>query len=297
VPVDLAPQIGRDGSDVLFTRREDGCPLRASVWLSDLYGHDLHRLVAPTWLLGDVSWINDGNVSVTQTLRKRTVVISRSGRIVKTMPLLNPVWAPNGQQAAYTQDSQIRVWPGGTTIGTGDNLSAPDWSPSGDEVVYSRVAGGAGRAELVVAQTDGSGERVVFRSSRIGQPFWSPDGAAIVVPAGTPLYVEVVTPDGTTATNVTPSLKSVGGLPAWGTYGWLAFTGRRGGGWGLYVAHADGSRLRRLTGAVAAPDRPLSWYAENTGVAFEGSTASCRRVGIFRADLHGRTYRLTNGCR
>src|SRR6266487_2167918 len=75
VAADGAPEISPNGSFVLFRRREPGCPLRASVWRSDLAGRHLLRVLRPTVLLGRVSRRRDGLISATQTTRRLTVLL------------------------------------------------------------------------------------------------------------------------------------------------------------------------------------------------------------------------------
>ncbi len=92
----------------------------------------------------------------------------------------------------------------------------------------------------------------------------------------------------------------VGVLPTWSPDSrWIAFSATRGNGYGLYVIRPDGTGLRRIAPHVAQTiAAELSWYPENTAVAYEGSTPRCRRVGIFVARVDGRgSRRLTNACR
>ncbi len=296
---DGAPEISPNGSFVLFRRREPGCPLRGSVWRSDLAGRHLLRVLRPTVLLGRVSWRRDGLISATLTTRRLTVLLSTAGAVVGRVPITDPFWAPDSTHAGYVQDGQIYLWPGAAIVGGGPNLvSAPTWSPDSTDVAYSRVLG-ISRGELVVGKIDGSASSVVFSSSAIGQPQWSPDGRLIAVVSGSPQTLYVTTPDGAAVKNLTPRFARVGDLPAWSRDArWIAFTGKRAGGWGLYIVHTDGTRLRRIARrGIVAPNASLSWYPHNSAVAFESSTARCPRLGIFAARASGAgSYRLTNRC-
>jgi WD40-like Beta Propeller Repeat len=300
VVADGAPESSPDGRFVLFRRREPGCPLRASVWRSDLGGHRLLRVLKPTLLLGRVSWRRDGLISATLTTRRLTVLLSTSGALVGRVPITDPFWAPDSTHAGYIRDGQIELWPGAAIVGGGPNLvSAPSWSPDSTEIAYSRVVG-IQRGELVVGKIDGSSASAIFSNSAIGQPQWSPDGRFIAEVAGSPQSLYVTTPDGAVVTNLTPGFARVGDLPTWSSDGrWIAFTGKRAGSWGLYIIQTDGTALRRIARAgIVAPNASMSWYPHNTAVAFESSTARCPRLGIFAAPISGAgRYRLTNRCR
>jgi len=299
VAADAVPEISPGGAFVLFRRRESGCPLRASVWRSDLAGHHLARVLKPTVLLGRVSWRRDGVISATLTTRRLTVLLSTAGAVVGRVPITDPFWAPDSTHAGYVQDGQIYLWPGAAIVGSAPNfVSAPTWSPDSTNIAYSRVVGFP-RAELVVGRIDGRAARAVFSSSAIGQPQWSPDGRFIAVVAGTPQTLYVATPDGTVVKILTPGFTRVGDLPAWSQDGkWIAFTGKRDSGWGLYIVRTDGTRMRRVAShGIIAPNAWMSWYPHNSAIAFASSTAGCRRVGIFAARAMGAgSYRLTNRC-
>jgi Tol biopolymer transport system component len=300
VAADGAPEISPDGRFVLFRRREPGCPLRASVWRSDLAGHHLLRVLRPTVLLGRVSWRRDGLISATLTTRRLTVLLSTVGAVLGRVPITDPFWAPDSTHAGYIQDGQIYLWPGAAIVGGGPNLvSAPTWSPDSTKIGYSRVVGFP-RGELIVGKIDGSSASAIFSSSAIGQPQWSPDGRFFALVAGSPQSLYVITPDGAVVNNLTPRFARVGDLPAWSRDGrWIAFTGKRAaGGWGLYIIHTDGTRLRRIArGGIVAPNAGMSWYPHNTAVAFESATARCPRLGLFAAPVLGADrYRLTNRC-
>jgi Tol biopolymer transport system component len=299
VAADGAPEISPNGGFVLFRRREPACPLRSSVWRSDLAGHHLVRILKPTVLLGRVSWRRDGLVSASLTMRRLTVLLSTAGTVVDRVPITNPFWAPDSTHAGYVQDGQIYLWPGAAIVGSGPNLvSAPTWSPDSSAIAYSRVVG-IHRGELIVGKIDDGAATAVFSSSAIGQPQWSPDGRLIAVVAGSPQTLYVVTPDGTVVKNLTPGFARVGDLPAWSQDArWMAFTGKRAGGWGLYIVQTDGTRLRRIARrGIIAPNASFSWYPHNSAVAFVSSTPRCPRVGIFAVRSFGAgSYRLTNRC-
>ena len=58
--------------------------------------------------------------------------------------------------------------------------SAPDWSPDGTKLVYSRFVGTFDNDEIFVANADGTGEtRLTTNSVHDSRPVWSPDGTKI----------------------------------------------------------------------------------------------------------------------
>jgi hypothetical protein len=141
-PADADPHVAPDGSYVLFRRITRGCAPGASVWLSDLAGHNLRQLVGPATSIGRVSWRRDGLVSV--TVRSQTLLLSPRGLVARRLQVADPFWAPDAVQAAYAADGEIFLWPGDVMLPGRDNRigSSDSWASRSDRIAYvdSRAA-------------------------------------------------------------------------------------------------------------------------------------------------------------
>ena len=110
-----------------------------------------------------------------------------------------------------------------------------------------------------------AGESIVVSAPgqfSVSGPKWSPDGSRVAFVAGDILVVNLA--DGVIA-NLTNHLG--GASPAWSPDGGeIAFTSNRDGLTELYVMHADGSSVRRLTDHVGFNGRP-AWSPDSSRVA------------------------------
>ncbi|MEV7773575.1 hypothetical protein [Kitasatospora sp. NPDC086791] len=118
---------------------------------------------------------------------------------------------------------------------TGTDNRQPNWSPTGDRIVFQRR--GAGRADwaLWTVDADGGGLRMVTDApGEHTDPSWSPDGRFLVFSSdlgGLPnAQVFVVPADGGTPVRVTRADAAYDGAPSWSPDGkWIAFESARGG--------------------------------------------------------------------
>jgi WD40 repeat protein len=299
VPADESPQVAPDRSFILFARREGRCPLRRSIWLSDLAGHLLRRLAKPAFGVG-ASWRADGVISLSR--QTGTTLVRPDGHVVGHIPVGFPFWAPDSQHAAYqtSRSDQIYLWPGGAAVpGRSNYIASPrPWAPSGDRLAYIHV--GTPSSQVVVAHPDGTAATTLYTAPVVDGPTWSPDGAEVAFSAGSPqrlhLYVSRADSDDDLR-QLTPAFERIG-HPAWSSRGrWIAFAARRDGQNAIYAIHPDGTGLHKLGSRLPRPDQDVSWSSEDTGVAYSGHTRACRRVGIIvaRTDGHA-SRRLTNRC-
>jgi Tol biopolymer transport system component len=302
---DTDPQVSPDGRFLVFRRRPLPCSRREAVWLSDLDGHGLRRLVGPTEMLRRVSWRSDGVVSA--TVGTETRLVSPRGKILQRLSLLNPFWSPDGSRALYVDppSRQLRLWPGDKVVGGArSSLTAPSWSPAGDRFAYARQDAPRDPFILVVARPDGTDATSPFAAPSIDAPVWSPDGISLAFAAtsvldapSTDLYVSRA--DSTDDLgDLTPWTFRVGGY-AWSPDGrWIAFSAfGKGSTFELYVIHPEGTGLRRVATHVLLQDEP-AWRRDSAVLLYAGATRRCSRIGIFAVRTSGRgVRRLTNRCR
>ncbi len=96
---------------------------------------------------------------------------------------------------------------------TGQEYS-PDWSPSGDRIVFHRSTRNTG-ARVFTIKPDGTDRRLVIQDGK--DPVWSPDGRKIAFTRDGHAYK--VNPDGTNEREVPGTPKENGLseiLPSWG---------------------------------------------------------------------------------
>jgi dipeptidyl aminopeptidase/acylaminoacyl peptidase len=187
-------------------------------------------------------------------------------------------WSPDGKLLAYTCRDALdsprepgiiyTIWPDGTgrhLIPTGPFPAySPTWSPDGKRLAFStgeqpflkRPMGGAigYRSAVYVFGLDGSHARRVAWGAL---PDWSPDGKTIAYvtlgcgQAPDKGRIRLVTPAGHDATPPTAPCDGIGPaghpVPAWSPDGRQIAVGTERG---LYLMHADGTRLRKLQRGV-----------------------------------------------
>ena len=220
---------------------------------------------------------------------------------------VQPAWAPDGRRLAFVRTSKpsagrSRIYlldvasgrstaltPGGKEIQSID----PAWSPDGRQIAYTRwnARGEEGENAIVVAQADGSGERVLRRTGLdgepdvMGQPAWSPDGTRILYTRSTIDRRYTFRPSlhvMDAATGDSRPLAEDAADGAWSPDGRrIAFSGvrDRNGKWcyeqctisgEIYVMDSDGTNLERLT-RNRGNDTAPSWSPDGSRIVFESN--------------------------
>jgi Tol biopolymer transport system component len=199
----------------------------------------------------------------------------------------DPAWSHDGRSLAFqsnrTGTSQIYVLRIAdcsvrqvTKLESGpDPAEAPDWSPNGRWIVFSRLDRG-----LWVVRAEGTGLTQVI-GGEANWPAWSPNGRTIVFSRGYPDYQLFAVPaKGGKLRGLGPGVGA-----AWSPDGRrLAFVrGIEGATW---VMRADGTQRQRVTHGAINGDQDLAWSPDGRRLVIAGSTE--QGLTLFVKTLGGR---------
>jgi Tol biopolymer transport system component len=247
--------------------------------------------------VSDPAWSPDGRwiafAAGCASCRAGLYVIRRDGRGLREIPtgpgaVSSPGWSPDGHRIVFAreQSEDKRIYSVDLRAGRVhllndeprglDNTdSTPAWSPDGRQIAFAREIHHE-RQNLWVIPATGGSRRPLTRATQFGQfrPRWSPDGRRIVfmqtVPPYTTWDLRVLDLRTKTVTDLTRNPHNEFD-PAWSPDGedvvFASDAASRAGIRSLYVIHADGSGLRRLT-ASSADDSMPSWSPDGTTVVF-----------------------------
>jgi Tol biopolymer transport system component len=219
----------------------------------------------------------------------------------------SPAWSPDGSRIAFlsTRDGaaentfELYVMDAdgsGQTRLTREGTGAFAWSPDGTRLAFTRAGPGSLQSDLFVVDSDGSGEtRFTEAPGEDHVESWSPDGTKILFSTSRhdewaghleTMTAELVIPelyvidaDGGDERRLTTN--AFGELGAsWSPDGrTILFVGFRAararvprsfprpGSSALYLAGADGSKIRKLT-AMSSPTDGAVWSPDGSAIAF-----------------------------
>jgi Tol biopolymer transport system component len=171
------------------------------------------------------------------------------------------------------------------------NARAPDYSPDGSKVVFSR------NNDIYIMNADGSNQTpLVTAAGGDFQAVWSPDGSKIAFTSNRDGNDEiyVIDVDGTNETRITSHVAK-DSAPAWSPdSSKIAFTSDRDGDKEIWVMDADGSNLVQLTDNTAITDGGASWSPDGSKIVFQSTRdGGDYEIYVMNADGSGQT-RLTS---
>jgi Tol biopolymer transport system component len=207
----------------------------------------------------------------------------------------DPAWAPDGRQIAfasertddstgeYDQHYEIYVWHQDGEVAklthNDSDDAEPVWSPDGTRIAF--ISKRDGNWEIYVMNADGSAQQNLSHSPADDeQPAWSPDGKEIAFTSDRDNGLEelyVMDAGGTAVRELTnvPTGKS---RPVWSPDSRsIAFINRSDQG--IYVMHADGTRMRRLLTGVTTGGG-LAWQPSMARRSAPASESICKKPGV-----------------
>ncbi|MEO6207128.1 MAG: hypothetical protein ABIP77_04160, partial [Candidatus Limnocylindrales bacterium] len=154
-----------------------------------------------------------------------------------------------------------------TTSPDGAHDIPTDWSPDGQQMVFTRGQPAAGASTtLMVVNVDGTGARILS-DHQFGGGRWSPDGTTILTDAGEDdakkLRLVPVDRGAIRTIEIVSDVKlRTAFFGSWSPDGqWIAFSGRASDGVDLYVVRVDGTELHQVTDTPGQYEDGADWTA------------------------------------
>jgi Tol biopolymer transport system component len=237
------------------------------------------------------------------------VVVLASGLTVVLMKPAQAAFPANNGKIAFSNYGDLRVVnPDGSGHASvlaatpGEHVSDydPEWSPNGRKIVsVSDPAGCCECCEIYVTNVSDSQRTRLTNTPEgengyriVGSPTWSPDGRKIAFvslhdrknPDDHRTDIWVMKADGSAKTNITDTLRTTEGAPAWSPDGKrIAFVRYTGPDElptaNVYVMNPNGTGETKLTSAGTS-GTALSWSPDGTKIAFTRSN----EIYTMRAD-------------
>jgi TolB protein len=229
----LTPTWGADGLRLAYTSYRSGPPLlyerdlrtgRDRV-ISDREGINSTPAYSPDGRLIAFGTSVAGNTEVATYDRQQNCCLQQQTQ-GRQYDSFNPTFSPDGRQLAFVSDrlGQPHIYVmelGGDArliseyvYGSRVKNDAPDWSPSGNQIVYQTELS-PGNHQLTLADLDRGSRRILTNQGNNETPSWAPDGRHVVFSSkdrdGGGLFVL-----DTVSGRIRPVLRGAGyGLPDW----------------------------------------------------------------------------------
>jgi Tol biopolymer transport system component len=190
----------------------------------------------------------------------------------------------NDQLFMTDQNGKVVRLTGPGKGGCGCGAYEPAWSPGGTEIAFAG-ADSQGQHIYIADATTGVIHRLSDARGVVGNPAWSPNGRLIAFTEETQTRSSLWVLD--VATGKLRLVTRVNGQnPTWSPDGRaIAFSGGgiAGSAPGLWLIHADGTGLRKVSDSVILADGSLSWSPDGTQIAFASPRSTGRPPFV---DIH-----------
>jgi hemolysin type calcium-binding protein/WD40 repeat protein len=213
----VQPSWSSDGTTIVYAAPDGNF---RSIFASDPDGTNVRRMVAGGYLSlpalsPDGKWLvyNDGDTLF------RTNAVAGASRGVELVNGSSASWSPDGRSIAYTSWTEsgsydlyvLELASSRVTRLTNTPTAEyePDWSPSGDRILFSGEQGG--QWSLFTIRPDRTGRTQITEGDAF-DPVWSPDGTLIAFVRGAQIWV--ARNDGGDAHQLTNEVGWTGS-PAW----------------------------------------------------------------------------------
>ncbi|MBV9865284.1 MAG: PD40 domain-containing protein [Abitibacteriaceae bacterium] len=213
---------------------------------------------------------------------------------------IDPAWAPDGQQIAFTvlngagQGEIYRMKADGTQrqrLTQLNTLAAcPAWSPDGRHIAFgtfnTQTATGRTTTDICIMEADGSHIRDLGEGFL---PAWSPDGRQIlytIVDRPGPAYLYIMNADGSEARQMVAESAAMG---AWSPDGQrIAYVGEGNDkGCHIFVMNADTSHRTQLTGPRRNIDSSPLWSVDGQQIFFTRETRDGAPAAVWVMQANG----------
>jgi TolB protein len=209
-----------------------------------------------------------------------------------------PSLSPDGRRVLYSafrQENTYEIYSYDLDDGSVDRLTnrsgvltAPEYSPDGQSITYTRWASNSGKYQIMLMENNGNNQDNI-PGIEGWDPTWSPDGKQILFASerNGPVQLFAVRENGKNLHQVS-NLPAIRGRSDWSILGQIVTYSGEAWHRELYIMNADGSESRQLTPAGGNSQGP-SFSPDGNWVAFTayfdkyGDDHGCE-IYIIRAD-------------